>query len=141
MNLVFWDFQRHEQKFVRETEIAFLVIRRHTTLVRPEKMYVSWEGRRAAVPNFSRPGLFYDRSEKFLRDAAARERNAMRFACAIRRRNSIQPCVSGGSRQFVGGGEGKQFKIVHLGCCGSCQTRPPWASKSSAAIGPHVPAA
>ena len=66
MNLVFRDFQRREQKLVGHFEIAFRIIRRNTTLVRPEKMDVARKGRRAAVPNFSHLGLFNDRSEKLL---------------------------------------------------------------------------
>src|SRR5208282_1851929 len=138
MNLVFRDSQRREQKLLRQFEIAFQITWRNATLVRPEKMDVVWEGRRAAVPDFSGLGLFHNRCEKLLRDAPARQRNAMQFAGVMGRFDFVQPSASGGMGQFIGGGEENQFKVFHFTICGSCQTWPLWASKSSAAIGPQV---
>ena len=77
MNLIFGYFQRREQQFVGHLEVAFRVIGRDTTLIRPEKMDVARKGWRAAVPDFSRLCPFNERREKFLRDAPAGQRDAM----------------------------------------------------------------
>jgi hypothetical protein len=76
-------------------------------------MNVAWERWCVAVPDFSCLCPVYDRSEKFLRDASAGQRHAMPFASAIRGGDFIQPRARDGLRQFVGGGEGNQFKIIH----------------------------
>ena len=113
MNLVSRNFQRREQQLTGQLEIAFRVIGRDTTLVCPEKMDVARKGRRAAVPNFSGLGLFHDRGKKFLRDAPAGQRDAIRFAGMSGRFKFIQPRNGDSRGQFVGRSKGNQFKILH----------------------------
>ena len=114
MNLIFGDFQRREQKLAGQVKVAFRIVWRHATLVRPEKMDIAGKGWRAAVPDFSRFGQFNDRREKFLCDAPAGQRDAMQFARALGRFNFVQPRTGSGTGQFVGSGEGNQFKVFHL---------------------------
>ena len=95
VNLAGRDFQRREQKLVGQLEIAFRVGGRNAALVRPEKMDVCREERRAAVPNFPRSGQFDRRGEEFLRDAPAGKRDAMRFARAVGRFDFVQPRAGG----------------------------------------------
>ena len=53
-------------------------------------------------------------AKNFLRDAPAGKRDAMQFARAIGRFDFVQPRAGDGAGQFVGGGEGNQFKVFHL---------------------------
>ena len=72
MNLVRGDFQRSEQEFVGQFEVAFRVIRWNTTLIGPEKMHVVWEGRRVAVPSSSGLSQLDNCGIEFLRNAPPR---------------------------------------------------------------------
>ena len=95
VDLFVGNFQRREQKLVRQFEIAFRVGGRHAAFVRPEKMDV-------LERNGARLGLLDGGGEEFLRDASAGKRDAMRSAGAIGRFDFVQPCAGGGTGQFVG---------------------------------------
>ena len=90
------DAERLEQKLVCHPEIALRIRRRHTPLIRPEKMHVR-EGRHVAVPEIGVAGTAtlpqqrHHRREEFLRDAPAGQRHAMRPPRARRRRDLLQP--------------------------------------------------
>jgi hypothetical protein len=100
------DAQRREQEFVRRAEIAFRVVRRDAAFVRPEKMD-------EAERDFARLGLCDDGREKFQRDAPAGKRDAMRSGRVVGRRDFVQPRAGNVLSQFVGAGEGNEFKVLH----------------------------
>ena len=106
MDLRVVDSQRREQKFVCRAKIAFRVVRRDAAFVRPEKMD-------EAERDCARLGLRDDGREKFQRDASAGKGDAMRPGRALGRRDFVQPRASGGAGEFVGAGEGNQFKVLH----------------------------
>ncbi len=64
--------------------------------------------------DFARLGLRDDGREKFQRDASAGKRDAMRSGRVIGRRDFVQPRAGGTRGQFVGAGEGNQFKVFHI---------------------------
>lgn len=106
MDLRIVDAQRREQEFVRRAKIAFRVVWRDAAFVRPEKMD-------EAERDFARLGLRDDGREKFQRDASAGKRDAMRSGRVVGRRDFVQPRAGGTRGQFVGAGEGNQFKVLH----------------------------
>ena len=118
MDLRVVDAQRREQEFVRRAKIAFRVVRRNAAFVRPEKMD-------EAKRDFARLGLRDDGREKFQRDASAGKRDTMRSGRVIGRRDFVQPRAGNVLGQFVGAGEGNEFKVLHkLNLGGTACRRP-----------------
>lgn len=106
MDLSFGNIEGSEQKIVSQFEIAFRVGRRNATLIRPEKLDV-------AERHVAGQGFFSRGEEKFLRDAAAGKRDAMRPARAIGAFDFLQPRGGGGRRQGVRTGKGNEFELFH----------------------------
>ncbi len=159
VNLRLGNLQRPEQKALRRRKIAFRIRRRHATLVRPEKMHIL---KQASAPGAK---LRHNLGKKCLRNPSAGKRHIITRARIFARAQLRDPIRRRALRQFGRIRKGNQFEThgnffvsevyqparqrsfyrrrlkAYFTGCGLLQPWPFCDSKSSAAIGPHVPAA
>jgi hypothetical protein len=106
MNSVRVNRERIQQKRLGESEIALRISRRHTPLVRPEKMNRSERG----WPGWRAPG---SRREEFLGDASSGQRDAIWRGVVRPGGQHIQPAVGNRSCERIVRGERMQFVLRH----------------------------